>query len=502
MRKALCLTALLAALAVGCLAGGFGWVNAAADQVTLTPVTHLGDASAADGLTMRARAMLSRKLVWDTTCSAADPGSIQTDYTYYELGYEYPWGVDDYRVELQNYLEYGFDYQLEEAQQWGLNRALKQLYDTTAPGTESSMTVRLADYMEYYPLAVYLVGDGAQVGFGMSEAEFAESCIADGELIFVPEPDSWEGAFLAFREFFRIPVLEEETVELTLGRGEDGRMAHWGGGSTGSDAFSLNTYDYSAFAGGAIFFTFDPHTQKGDLVDTSLIPGGYGLYRLPLLTSEELEARQRNLAFLAEELEMVYPLDPNSRLVELSADKAGSALRLLTVEEDTLVLTIIDPVSYETKQRVELAEWGADWYGMDLYDGGDFLAMELPDDRLAVISIRDSGRYVAEFVVPSGSEAYDGLLRYRYFSNSGCGMDFDGQRLAVLVPAAGYYNSSCDAYLLLYDRTGMVYLGEYRSSLTTRLHSEDHACEYAGCRFLDETPLTVTWADRQYGPEG
>ena len=80
--------------------------------------------------------------------------------------------------------------------------------------------------------------------------------------------------------FFRIPVLQDEYVELGIDKNMDGTGS---GRSISSvmegDRFWMNVE--SVITDDTCFFWFGNRTDKDRLVDTSRIPGGYGVYMLP-----------------------------------------------------------------------------------------------------------------------------------------------------------------------------------------------------------------------------
>lgn len=57
-----------------------------------------------------------------------------------------------------------------------------------------------------------------------------------------------------------------------------------------ADSFSFETIACSTPE--AVYFTFDPHSYRGELVDTSMIPGGYGLYRRRTIPQEKVSCRK------------------------------------------------------------------------------------------------------------------------------------------------------------------------------------------------------------------
>ena len=105
----------------------------------------------------------------------------------------------------------------------------------------------------------------------------------------------------------------------------------------------------------AVYFTFNTHTDDGDVVDTSLIPGGYGIYRLPYDREKEI--------FLSEKLEMVYALDPKKQYTDIYASPDGAKLFLVSqaarlaavgVKEVQATAEIIDVRTMQCDRREEI----------------------------------------------------------------------------------------------------------------------------------------------------
>lgn len=108
------------------------------------------------------------------------------------------------------------------------------------------------------------------------------------------EPGTETYVILGFRDFFKIPVIADEQVEISVSKGAGGRGISYGLKSTDSDSFSIRSE--SALTDDACYFTFTTRTVYGDIVDTNLIPGGYGIYRLPYFDGKTPSGRICNKA--------------------------------------------------------------------------------------------------------------------------------------------------------------------------------------------------------------
>ena len=354
---------------------------------------------------------------------------------------------------------------MQEEEHTGLDLAYYELFQDTAPGEEKSRTIRLKDYMEYYPLGGYVEVPMLTVGLG-------------GRLAY--QYSEWTPEMEALTEYFKIPVLEEETREISIARHRDGDLHGLGGGSTDSDAFQLWTL--SAVTEEACYFVFDAHTTDGNIVDLSLIKGGFGIYCLPYENVSEQETK-----LVAEKLEMVYGLDPEVQILDLKLSEDKNRLLLTTMEQEKLVLTVIKVGTMDCLQRLEVAQGGS-W---GCHYGDDFIVWRLDEDHIVLISQKPDGTYQTEFEVSLWG---DTEMDYPFYF-SDCVMDWNGEKLAISGYEndswSGYYN--CSFYLGVYDSTGMVYCGYYDSSLTD--HGTIGVAFNRKCRPKEYDSLAVCWEE-------
>ncbi|MEM5767797.1 MAG: hypothetical protein AAGU32_05850, partial [Bacillota bacterium] len=259
----------------------------------------------------------------------------------------------------------------------------------------------------------------------------------------------------------------------------NGDIVGYGSGSTGSDSF--NIWAESALTDDACYFTFNSRTTNGNLVDTSLIPGGYGIYCLPYSAGEPEDGGTQ-----MGELSMVYPLDPTVRQVKLYTNPEQTKLLLLTLEDGKCVLTVIGIDTMQPLQRLELAEPGEDGGIWDVFNYGAFMALSLSDNRLVVVSLTDEDEYVLS-ISTELTDPENPLYYLRYDSV----MAWYGGRLAVSNALMNDMdrNKTCGFYLAVYDKSGLLYYGEYASSLDAGA-PDDYMYR---CLPEDIAPLALRW---------
>ncbi|NLC43596.1 MAG: hypothetical protein GX783_04875, partial [Clostridiales bacterium] len=453
------------------------------DQVTITENVKFGDVSATAGLEVLARTHYNHHLYWDTSYQT-DKKSAQTNYQFFhnQAYNNPPIPMERFGVQMQNGIEYGFHFTQQE-EQLGIAAAYKELFDRTPTGTEGSTTIRLKDYYDFYPLLVTLTMPG-------------NILVWESDLYIdpAPEPGTEEYIIETFRNFFRIPVLEDETVEISITKNADGSMNSSGSGSTDSDAFYIWTL--SALTDDTCYFTFNPHTNNGNVVDTSLIPGGYGIYCLPYSQDRIVKDGMNISGILIDELSMVYSLNPEDRVFDLYVNPDQTKLLLLTEENNICVLTVIDMETMKPLQRLELADLGEEDSVWNTYYYDDFFALYLSGNQLAVVDINEDKEYEHQFTVNLTDEAEEG-----YFPriSAVAVMDWDGKNLVVSDFLSNSYRWSnmdspryCSFYLAVYDESGLLYYGEYLSSLDAGNDLNNYA---NSCRSIDYSPLSVKWTD-------
>ena len=251
-----------------------------------------------------------------------------------------------------------------------------------------------------------------------------------------------------------------------------------------SDSFSFETI--ACGTPEAVYFTFDPHSYRGELVDTSMIPGGYGLYRLPYDSEKNV--------FLPEKLKMVYPLDPTRDYVSIHSSPDGQKLLLTsrawqfgdTKKSSRYEDANSEPVTKFNRERrltaevVNLASMTCE-KSLDVLqsrdeiqcrDAGDYLVFSDAVSKICVIAYQDGSYHktlnLADLAMASRPD--ENLPCYGYLKQ----MAYDGERLVLAghsyvkadrVQESWDWSPQSDAELAVYDRRGLAYFGRLTDNL-------------------------------------
>lgn len=490
MRNALIFTSLLLVLAMGGICAVHIQVNAPRDQVEITETVLYGDKSIAEGITINNRRTYYYHLFWDTRYVVGEPPLTSTQYLFDGSKWEQDFQTSYSGLELDGYYNRHFSHYPENYRDGSPNRtptgldvARKELMDTLAPAETDTIIVHVKDYYDYYPFggSIHLPGYALSwdVDYDPNSTEYSES-------------DAEKHAILTIRDFFKFPVPEDERIMLTGEKSGDGSYLSTTMLRVKSDYFDFITT--SVITDSVYYFTFDSHTVNGNIVDTSLIPGGYGLYRLPY----EAGGNGRDGSIDVDALAMVYPLDPNTSVQAMNMNSEQTKLFLHTRENDKYVFTVIDIATMETLQRLEVTDWPEvvdpakvaqwtqdheDYLDFNLsYRTDDFFVVALFGYQLALVTVTDTGDYQVEFVIEMTKNEN---WQHCYGSLS---MDYDGQRLVV-----GCFDREATGTpinLSVYDASGHLYSGQYTNSLNSERF--EYISRRFYCQPVDDT-LSVSW---------
>lgn len=487
------------------------------DQVHFEENVMYGDKSVVDGVIVEMNSRYDYNLFWNTLYEIGAKPKEETEYSFYPWGnyeseYEYAGSIDFVIDSLdtmtRNDYEKGTDF-------YGLNVAMKELYDETAPGTENSTTVYLKDYVDYYTFGLnvqlpYEIGEenGTYYPYSylwkhelQSEIEDLEKTGANKEEL--KKLKAYQADIEAFQEFFKIPVLDTEVYTLAIAKDESGDVigmaeSHiYGGLGTGeigipdapnvpgADSFSFRVF--SAFDDGDCYMTFDPHTSNDNLVDISQIPGGYGIYHF---TYDEKKGTL-NL----DELKMVYALDVNTQWDSMIMDESGENILLFTYDNHDDGNYYLSVINRETLTLVDTFALGDTKYGLSYWTYEDYLVVS--SENLMVFPLGENGRYRMAWSVEAApmnkmveKDGYEMDL-FSYDSD----FDWNGETLLVTnnieYMKEGFVErrSFCDFFVAAVDETGLLYYAEYYNSLATS------DVTYNPCQLHDigEMPIRIRW---------
>lgn len=451
------------------------------DEVTLTEMITWGDKDSVQDLTMQMYIMYLDRLHWTTTVPMNNLKEAVTEYKF---------SITPIYADLDRNTGLSMDSSINtslvqdkilQGKADGIAKAYEELANTIGPNEEAETEIYLKDYMDYYQYAIRLKLPGTDI---YREVRWTNKTVKQEQ-----ENDTIK----KLNDFFKIPVLEEERCYISVGKNEQGNIYHTGSGTGESDFFYMWTFN--AIAEEELYFTFDTHSQDGVVVDTSLIPGGYGIYCLPFDGS--LEGSEENADRISTDvdgLQKVYSLDPQIDVIYLHLNGKKDKLMLHAEEKGKYVVTVIDIATMDTLQKIEIMDWDED-YGNQIYEKDDFTVniVHKPKEEgvveTVVLAENEKGEYEIAFI----SEIQNKEIPS--FNISNMYLDFDGTRLAMsgfLEDEEQYYRQTCNVFVAVCDANGMQYYGEYRNSLETGYDPDSY---YYHCQEYGLEPIRLEWTE-------
>lgn len=433
---------------------------AASDDVEVFQKILYGDPKAAEGLKVDFRVQYKNTLHWDIHCDPVT-GESDTEFTFshddpFYVPYDHgPSGVMMYA--LMDYRAHHFSWEPLPGvpEDSGIFKLAEYLNSLPAPEYEQDgnstvaqeeicHTVDLSDYFEYYLFEgdVDLFGSG-WIPFWNVCSEYSSAATEGSQLL-----------AKLFNGYFKIPVKDNATVLVSVFEYRNGRREyHFGGFPEDSTFFCPESFSF--VSGNSCYFVFS-NTMGHDV---SQIPGGWGIYRLDytLTGTQDIATAQLSTA---------YPLDAAGYVqrMELSAD--GKRILLINARGDGTYLTVIDLATMATLQEIEIYHGTeAPYIHVDIHD--DFILTGY-GSRLCVYQLLADGTYEQRIDVDTGFSDQPQLLnRYADF------VAFDGQRLAIvdilmryeMEGDTSYGYETCGFALQIFDSTGLLYHGEYGTTL-------------------------------------
>lgn len=464
MRKALIL--LLSFFALSLCGAAVAYTDALEprEEVVVTERLKAGDSSAAEGLSLTVHTSFRNNLFWDTYYTPGQPEATTSDYRasikkdYGDLTTE-PDGIYLSADTEGSFSSIDPD-TVDPTELRGLEKAYYELWLETPVGEERERTVYVKDYMDYYAIGGEINIPGLNLNF--------EDFYRDEEFFSREAHELING-------YFKIPVLENEKRYISIRKDENGQLRGLGGGSGDGESFYMWTT--AVTLPDAVYFTINNRSNNETIVDTSLIPGGYGIYRLPYFASDG------GSEVYLDELSTVKSLDEGFDIFFMLTDEAMEKLILIGKLQNSLRMLVIDAATMETVQDIEIVSEGNTgcW---KYFDGGSFIVLFIDDDRTALIE-RQGGEYVLRFVI---EDEADGKLYNRYDVKD---MAWNGEKLAVSgFKALDDINEHyvADFYYAVFDETGLVCFVDCDSSLS--LLEED---QWDCARGLDMEPMELRW---------
>lgn len=481
MRKATIIMFIVLILSLGGTCFAAVRIYDSRDEVTLTEMITWGNKDSVQDLTMQMHIMYQDRLHWTTTVPMSNPKEAVTEYKFSII----PIYADldrDSGLSMDSSIDTSLvQDKILQGKTEGVVKAYEELADTIGPGEEAEKEIYLKDYMDYYQYTIQLDIPGTEI---YRAARWSNRTIKQEQ-----ENDTIK----KLNDFFKIPVLEEERSYISIGKNEQGNIYHTGSGTGESDFFYMWTFN--AIAEDKLYFTFDTHSQDGVVVDTSLIPGGYGIYCLPFDGS--LEGNEENADRISADvdgLQKAYSLDPQIDVIYLHLNGKKDKLMLHAEEKGKYVVTVIDIATMGTLQKIEIMDWDED-YNNQIYEKDDFTVniVHKPKEEGVVEAVVLAENKKGEYEIAFISEIQN--KKIPSFNTSNMYLDFDGTRLAMsgfLEDEEQYYRQTCNVFVAVCDASGMQYYGEYRNSLETGYDADSY---YYHCQGYGWEPIRLEWTE-------
>lgn len=479
MRKALGLMAVLLVLGIA----AFGWcaktVYEPHDQVQFTQTVLAGDPSAAKGLSVQTHATLGNQLFWDcaTLLQGDAPSITQTEYRFFNTKQAEETEQSYAGIELFSGLDSSSDFlDIPESQYTGLDRAYRELYNSAVPGQESQKTITVANYYDYYPLAGYISLQGIHYDFGIwSQADPGYDASIQNKL----------------EEFFRIPVLPNEELTISLEKDSAGTVISSGTSADEGEQFSF--YTQGVVTPQTVYFSFYNRTSQNNMVDTSLIPGGYGIYAMDYTAGTvqqrgNLTQTLENGSLHLDSLRLAYPIDPKEEFLDLCQWSDGKTLLLYTREDNTYYLTVISMDTMQRVQRLKIQTIANSYLVNNMVLENQSFLVTVIGKTATVLLPNGDGTFRIDMQTPNTLD----YQQMRFFD--GEAMDYRDGKLALVYGADGSDMETLDYTgfdVVILNQDGLQFWARYESSLQNDLTGGYNTDEIV--RLLYNHPVEVTW---------
>lgn len=425
-----------------------------------------GDKSYAEGVTVLARANYDDHLFWNTSYTIGDNTNASTEYEFY-YSEHYENEKKQYNgITLDVDLKYGFDLKTPVSESKGLQKAYRELYDATPQGGKGTKMIRLQDYYDYYPIRVHVDLPGVLWSGNDYRTLYSKNA-----------RDVWD----KFNDYFKIPIPKDlPAFEISIEKGNN---------SIGTSGMALEFYfnAINAYTSDKVFFAISNKYMVGDeteehYIDTSLIPGGYGIYAINYRNVRNSDRKSHyvtdyDTGIDHNSLTTVFPLEQYQEVIHMTLSNDRSKLMVFTKENSSIMhLTVID---IETMTQLQKIEIGAiEQYSIFEYD--NCIVFRGAND-IAVIEKRNDGLCDLAFAVPRMTEIEQNIR----FTGYATVMAFDGERLAIVERMTDEYHNTaglCGFEVAIYTTSGLVYYGEYESSLSSAADPSDYTinCDLQG----------------------
>ncbi len=481
--RILCLLtlALLLATLLG-LGSAALYVSEPRDKIEITEQKTMGDRSAAEGLRISLSTTVDENLFWEIDYRPGQEKPTSAEYSFYPLDRPMENSWNSLGVSLGTTFAPGFasprDTSPEEER--GLIAAYNALYRETPNGEERRKIINLSDYYTYYPITGTIDFGGFPFRIDWEDAHQSIEPPKNSELYI-----GWR-----INDYFRIPILEGQVLEISISKSKNGNTIRVGS-TAGTASEKIDDYyggGYSAITSEGCYFVINSHTTAGKTIDVSQIKGGYGIYCLPVMEKPEDIDR----------LSMVYALDPAMQIEGLSVSADEDKLLLWENLQGTAVLHVLDIASMKEEQCLEIGMFPESSSVWSREDRGDLHLMVLGFSRLILVEWDTrEGKYRVAVDIDLDAAGFSSeirdVLKYIYPTET---FTWNGEKLVI----ANYYMNQnrtretrwCDFYYAVLSKDELLYFASCQTSLNT---ATDKNSYHHNARPTDIDAMSACWEE-------
>lgn len=458
------------------------------EAVTVTQHTIQGDPAAAEGAVLTARAVWENgKLAWDITQTLGDAPEARVSFDP-NAAWE---SFEDWReFALNIHVGAAYDYDLGDYNlplvddpQGIWKVCQQQLAQANEKGDVVETEIDLRDWCAYYPIVPEIYLEGAKV---------EEATAQELQLEPRTEPNR-QNVVEAFSNFFTIPITGKFPLTVAVSPQSEDQAAR--------SRYSANVYRNQTsedgsrrmisgwnmvqswdFGGGVCVFALKNRTPDGEALDASQIPGGYGLYAFRY---QPASAEVSGAACIdGSSLRNICPLPNTAQVLELTVDQDRRELRMTAEDGGERTVTFFDLETLEVlgtisaRQGEKLPQFCPAGEGLVMLDDGvarymapgedgqlrEVWTTALPEELWIEINSDD------ETDLPLSVDVKDGRV----------------------ILCTEKMVRDCQYLVAVLDGSGVLYYGEYFTSLSSILPREDHRVSDR-LMYCDFEKLCVAW---------
>ena len=383
-------------------------VNSGKDKVSFEENVLLGDKIYANGVTFTMETNYARKLNWKTDYTIGFTPECNTEYRFSAEG------IPDY-----DRTNSGIDILSDVSHLDFIQDKYREAVNTAKKENKSvTYKIKLKDHIEYFPFTV--------------DVDLPNIVLSEENRKRLNEK---------VNEFFKIPVPDDFEVTISADSGGE-TSSVW--------------CDYYKQLHGMIYSQDTVFLSSFNDDDNRIYSINYG--------ENEVYENTLKIAYEPEEIFEINEVDITDKtLVLLGIDKR---------HRQTL-LRVLDLKTMECIQNMQVSEKISDSISRTVFIKDDFLGIEMYDYHSKANENDDEAMIHFYNLLPDGTYKYSITVykKYKNYLKSDylSAVDFDGQRAAfaeIIHPNIAGGDAYFDINVSVYDKDGLVYMGEYKCSLS------------------------------------